>query len=74
MTMHHNPALYQEPRNQPVKTVPLSRESLFSWIENTGRFQTLENDDFQEHKLPDDLDDVLEPEMRILDDEEEPID
>jgi hypothetical protein len=72
MTTHFNPALYEEPLNQPVKTVlPVLRESLFGWLERTGRFQSNEVDGFQDHQISEELDDILEPEIYVLEDEED---
>lgn len=68
----HNPALHEEPRNQPMQTVPpILRESLLSWLENTGRFQSDEIIEFQEYKIPEDLDDILEPKVYVLEETEE---
>ncbi|HEY9663087.1 MAG TPA: DUF3134 family protein [Allocoleopsis sp.] len=62
--LHSNPALYEEPLNQPIKAVPPAlRESLFGWLERTGRFQSHEVDDLPDHKITEDLDDILEPEI-----------
>jgi hypothetical protein len=72
MTTLYNPALFEEPRDQPMKVVPLAlRESLFSWIENSGRFHTSEFNEFQEQKLSEGLDDILELENYTLVEEEE---
>jgi len=72
MTVRHNPALSEEPRNQPMKNVPLiARESLFSWLESTGRFKVVESDKLQDEKVGEDLDDILDPEIYALEDEEE---
>lgn len=63
-TIHSNPALFEEPLNQLMQAVPPAlRESLFSWLERTGRFQSSEGDDFYDHKITEDLDDILEPEL-----------
>lgn len=71
-TIHPNPALYEEPLNRPMKGAPPAlRESLFNWLERTGRFQSSEVDDYQEHKLTEDLDDILEPEIFVLENEED---
>jgi Protein of unknown function (DUF3134) len=71
MTTFHNPALREEPRNQPVAVIPLSgRESLLSWLENTGRFNVYEAD-VQEQKTTEDLDDILEPDNYVLEVEDE---
>lgn len=72
MAEHRNPALYEEPIKQPRKAIPpVLRESLFNWLERTGRFQSKEVDDFQDHKITEDLDDILEPEIYVLGDEED---
>lgn len=72
MTMRHNPALYEEPRNQPMKIVPLvPRESLLSWLESSGRFRSSEIDEFQDRKMLEDLDDILELEIYVPENEEE---
>lgn len=72
MTVLYNPALYEEPRNQPMKAVSLiPRKSLFSWIESTGRFRAIEIDELQNHKISEDLDDILEPEIDLQEDEDE---
>jgi Protein of unknown function (DUF3134) len=72
MTTRPNPALFEEPRNQPVRVIPpISSESLLGWLERTGRFRSSEMDDFQSHKIPEDLDDILEPEVYAVENEEE---
>ncbi len=72
MATHLNPALYEEPLKQPMKAVPpIPRESLFNWLELTGRFHSSEVDDSQDHKLTEDLDDILEPEVYVLENDEE---
>ncbi|NJN87486.1 MAG: DUF3134 family protein [Leptolyngbyaceae cyanobacterium SL_7_1] len=72
MAAYYNPALSQEPRNQSIKTIPPIRgESLLNWLENSGRFHSSEIDEFQNHKLSEDLDDILEPDGYALDNEEE---
>lgn len=75
MTIRPNLALSEEPINQPMKAVPpVLRESLFSWLERTGRFQSSEVDEFEDRKILEDLDDILEPETYSLDNEEEQLD
>ncbi|OLP15520.1 hypothetical protein BST81_25800 [Leptolyngbya sp. 'hensonii'] len=73
MTTCHNPALSEEPRNKPIRIVPpIARESLLNWLESTGRFKASENDEFlQNHKIPEELDDILDSEIYVLDSEEE---
>ncbi|MBW4520100.1 MAG: DUF3134 domain-containing protein [Scytolyngbya sp. HA4215-MV1] len=70
----YNPALTEEPRNQPIKVVPLSpRESLLGWLERTGRLHSGETDELLDQKVSEDLDEFLEPDIAILEDEEEPL-
>lgn len=72
MTVFYNPALSQEPRNQSIKAVsPILRESLLSWLESSGRFHANDIDEFQTHKISEDLDDILEPDLYTLENEEE---
>jgi Protein of unknown function (DUF3134) len=74
-TICYNPSLSEEPRNQPIKVIPLiSRESLLGWLERTGRLKTREMDDFQEYKTTDELDDFLEPEVYAAESEEDSTD
>lgn len=71
MTLFHNPALYQEPRSQPLKiTPPIPRESLLGWLERTGRLRFSEDEKPQEEKIGEDLDDILEPEIYAVEEEE----
>ena len=77
MTTCYNPSLSEEPRNQPIAVVPpIAQESLLGWLERTGRFYFNEDgiDASQAHKMPEDLDDILEPEVYGLEDEDEQID
>jgi hypothetical protein len=71
MTTPHNPALYEEPRNQSMKVIPpILRESLLTWLERTGRFLSSEIDEFQDHRMPEELDDILEAEGYMVDDDD----
>jgi hypothetical protein len=73
MATPHNPSLREEPRDQPIKTAPpILRQSLLSWLESIGRFhQSNEIDEFQDYKIPDELDDILETENYVSENEEE---
>lgn len=72
MTTCYNPSLSEEPRNQPIKvTLPATQETLLSWLESSGRFHSNEVDDFQPHKVTEDLDDILEADGYVLEEEEE---
>ncbi|MCU0525919.1 MAG: DUF3134 domain-containing protein [Elainella sp. Prado103] len=62
MSAYYNPALYEEPREQPMRIVPIIlRESLLSWLESMGRFDASEPEKYQERELSENLDDILEP-------------
>jgi hypothetical protein len=53
---------------------PIVRETLLSWLENSGRLRSQELDELQEHhKSPEDLDDFLDADNQILDDEEDTV-
>jgi hypothetical protein len=72
---YNNPALRQEPWDQDLTILPpIARESLFSWLENTGRFKPYETGEFDADKTSEDLDDILEPDIDLLEDEEEELD
>jgi hypothetical protein len=77
MTTCYNPSLSEEAWNQPIRVIPpLSQETILGWLESIGRLKPHEADEFQDHKVPEDLDDFLDSEIQILDDdddEEEPI-
>lgn len=75
MTTYHNPALYEEPRNQPMKiTPPIPRESLLSWLESSGRFQAAEVEESQDDPGVEDLDSFLESDDYSLEQEEQEVD
>lgn len=75
MAKQYNPSLREEPQNQPTTIVPLiPRESLISWLESSGRFRSSEIDEFQDGQILEELDDFLQPEIQIVEEEEEPID
>lgn len=68
----YNPALSEEPRNQPMTVIPsLPKESILAWLERTGRFKSSEIDEFHDHKITEDLDDILDPEVYVLENEED---
>ena len=56
-----------------MTVVPLlPRESLIGWLESSGRFRSNELDEgFQEPKVSETLEDILEPEVYALENEEE---
>ena len=72
MTARPHPALYEERRDQPMKVIPLSpTESLLGWLESSGRLQSNEINEFQANKITGELDEILDPELYSLDDEDE---
>jgi predicted house-cleaning noncanonical NTP pyrophosphatase (MazG superfamily) len=75
MSTLYNPALSEEPRNQSIKIIPpVLRESLLNWLERIGRFRSEEIGEFQDYKMPEELDDILETiekEIYDIEDEEE---
>jgi Protein of unknown function (DUF3134) len=69
-----NPALSEEPRNQAMRVIPLPpRESLLGWLESSGRLRFNEESETEPEdlKLPETLDDILEPEIYAVENEEE---
>jgi Protein of unknown function (DUF3134) len=64
MVTRHNPALRQESLNQPARIIPPRElESLFTWIEGTGRFQSNEFNEFDEshyNKVAEELEDIMD--------------
>jgi Protein of unknown function (DUF3134) len=75
MTVCYNPSLSEESRNQPMRVAPFPpRESLLNWLESSGRFHASESDELPDHIMPEELDDILEPEGYALDTEEEDLD
>lgn len=72
MNTFHNPALFEESRNQPLKILPpVPRETLLHWLVRTGRLKSTELDNAQEQKTSEDLDDFLDPEVYALESEDE---
>jgi len=75
MTVFHNPALSEESRHQAAKIIPtIQRESLLNWLESSGRLHSTEATEFQDHKMPDSLDDIIETELYPPEDDEEEMD
>ena len=75
MVIHHNPALRQEPRDQPIPVVPLSTgESILGWLERTGRLKIETSGEYHDHKVTEDIDDILDPEVYPADHDEEQFD
>lgn len=58
---HINPALQQEPIGEPASIIaPRENESIFRWIQNTGRFMVNQADRFRDDEGSDELEDMLE--------------
>lgn len=64
----NNPALHQEPRNQPVRVIIRSEsESIYDWIERTDRFKSYEPSELMSEPALEDLDEILEASVYITD-------
>ena len=58
---HVNPALQSEPIGEPASIIaPRKDESLFRWIQSTGRFMANQSDKFQDDRESNELDDILD--------------
>ncbi len=65
-----NPALQQEPIGEPASIIaPREDESIFRWIQRTGRFIPREPNRCNDDKATDELEDLLDQEEEL--DEEE---
>jgi hypothetical protein len=70
MATFHNRALQQESIGEPAAIIaPRKNESLFKWIQSTGRFKSYESDKYQDNKAADELEDILEPEEELAGEE-----
>lgn len=68
------PALQEEPIGEPASIItPREDESLFRWIQSTGRFMPYASDKCHDDKATDELEDLLDKEEE-LDLEEEELD
>jgi Protein of unknown function (DUF3134) len=61
MVEHYNPALRQEPRSRLAGVIPpRDQESLYNWIEGTGRFKAYEVDETSlEDRGGEDLEEIM---------------
>jgi Protein of unknown function (DUF3134) len=70
-----NPALREEPRNQRAQVIPVrDKDSLFAWIENTGRFKAYVPEDAPADLLVDELEEIIDKsayDLKLEDDSEE---
>jgi hypothetical protein len=73
MTTLHNPALRQELLSQkPPVIPPRENESMFEWLENTGRFKPYETDEeLNPYKPIEELEEIMDAPLYSLDKEEE---
>ncbi|MBW4595966.1 MAG: DUF3134 domain-containing protein [Brasilonema angustatum HA4187-MV1] len=73
MVKHYNfPSLHEEPRNQRAQILLIKEsESLYKWIESTGRFKSYESDELHADDLSEELDDIMEPSIYEQEKEEE---
>ncbi len=56
-----NPALQQEPIGEPAAIIaPRENESLFRWIKSTGRFMPSQSDRFNDDRVKDELEAILD--------------
>ncbi len=62
MVMLHNPSLHEEPQSQKAIIIaPRSEESLFGWLESTGRFVARDlADDKHGSRADDELEAILD--------------
>jgi hypothetical protein len=74
MVRRYNPSLSQEPRNHnqliPILP-PIAKESLLDWLQRTGRLKSPDVDLLPDLEVPEELDDILDPEAYREDHEEE---
>ncbi|BAU66344.1 hypothetical protein STA3757_37480 [Stanieria sp. NIES-3757] len=55
-----HPALREEPIGEPASIIaPREDESIFRWIQSTGRFKPYESDKYHDHKAIDEFEDLL---------------
>lgn len=72
MNSFENPSLRQEARNQRADIPPqIYRESLLSWLERTGRLKPDTLDHPPDARPSESLDEILDPEIYALENEEE---
>ncbi|MGQ4649562.1 DUF3134 family protein [Lyngbya aestuarii] len=70
--LYNNPALQEEAWDKPIQIIlPRKNESLYDWIESTGRFKLNEADKSHNDEVKEDLEDLLETPIYNQDQEEE---
>ena len=65
MVTFHNPALYEEPRYEPARIIPLKEsEPLLNWLKRTDRlFKSHKPDRAYDNDVPEELEEVLSEEQ-----------
>lgn len=68
----HNPALRQELLSQrPPIIAPREKESIFEWIESTGRFESYQPHESHDDVVTEELEEIIGAPIYELDKEEE---
>jgi hypothetical protein len=71
MSTPRNPALRQELLSQkPLVIPPRENESMFEWLESTGRFKSYEADEPYNYKPTEELEEIIDTPLYALDKEE----
>ena len=71
MLTRYNPSIRQELRYQAAPVTPLvATESLLDWLRRTGRLKSKEADSYQVLSILDDIDEILDPEIADIEEEE----
>lgn len=69
---YNHPALHEEPRNRPTQILMFKEnESLYEWIESTGRFKSYKSQELHAAQVLEELEDILETSIYDLEQEEE---
>ncbi|MFB2772460.1 DUF3134 family protein [Pelatocladus sp. BLCC-F211] len=72
VTRYNNPALHEEPRNQRAQILLTAQnESLYDWLERTGRFKSYESDKLHDDEMSEELEDIIETAIYNLQKEQE---
>jgi len=71
MLTRYNPSIRQELRYQAAPVTPLvATESLLDWLRRTGRLKPKEADSYKVLSILDDIDEILDPEIADIEEEE----
>jgi hypothetical protein len=73
MARFDNPALNEEPRNEPARIIPpRESESIFNWLKRTNRlFKSHESDQSHDDDVAEELEDIIGISISDLEEEEE---